>query len=406
MPEHNYFDELCAVAASGQISPEEWKALRDHLDSCAVCVEALSTYGMIGVGLIAGDGDAAERIPMGGIRARFLQKAEAAGLRLNSSYPQPVAGRSHRLASKFLVWGGIAASLLIAAGLIWLGVPHKLVARRSNPQPVASIGVQRGADVAKGSAADVTAAQIEILTAQRDSLLKQVHEANVRDRGLSARIAQLLAEASDQRTLLQDRDRSWAGLQAERDKTVEQLSRTEAALARARADRLAAEATLAARENDVEQLNARLQMEAASVERERVAAMAGTEGQSILAARNLHIIDVYDTDGRGARRKAFGRVFYVEGKELLFYAYDLSDPRHSNAHFYAWGAGSGDPHFVARLGILHNGGGESCWTLRFDDPGLLSKIDSIFVTAERDEVNQPKGKRILFAVLTGQPNHS
>jgi len=33
----------------------------------------------------------------------------------------------------------------------------------------------------------------------------------------------------------------------------------------------------------------------------------------LVAARNLHIVDVYDADPSGKRQRAFGRVFYTEG---------------------------------------------------------------------------------------------
>jgi hypothetical protein len=132
----------------------------------------------------------------------------------------------------------------------------------------------------------------------------------------------------------------------------------------------------------------------------------GKNGQSILAARNLHIIDVYDADGNGKRKKSFGRLFYEEGKRFGLLAYDLSDASHPTPHFYAWGTDKGDPHFVARLGILHNdGNGEGRWELTFENSGVLAKIDSVFVTAESKDVAKPKGRRVLFAVLGGVPNH-
>jgi hypothetical protein len=117
-------------------------------------------------------------------------------------------------------------------------------------------------------------------------------------------------------------------------------------------------------------------------------------------------VDVYDADGRG-KRSAFGRVFYVEGKELIFYAYDLADPRHANPHFYAWGKGVNQSAFVAKLGIFHNDGkDEGRWVLRVDDPGVLAKIDSLFVTVEGSQnAEKPHGKTLLYAVLGGQPNH-
>ena len=39
-----------------------------------------------------------------------------------------------------------------------------------------------------------------------------------------------------------------------------------------------------------------------------------------MAARQLHVIDVRDTDPNGEPANAFGRVFLTEGKSLTFYA--------------------------------------------------------------------------------------
>ncbi len=42
--------------------------------------------------------------------------------------------------------------------------------------------------------------------------------------------------------------------------------------------------------------------------------------RNMMAARNLHIVDVVDTDSKGRTKAAFGRVFFAEDKQLVFYA--------------------------------------------------------------------------------------
>jgi hypothetical protein len=58
-----------------------------------------------------------------------------------------------------------------------------------------------------------------------------------------------------------------------------------------------------------------------------------------VVARNLHIIDVHDRDGNGKNQRAFGRIFYTEGKPLIFHTYDLADTRKLDAKvsFYVGG---------------------------------------------------------------------
>jgi len=53
----------------------------------------------------------------------------------------------------------------------------------------------------------------------------------------------------------------------------------------------------------------------------------------------LHIIDVYDVGGQGELERPFGRIFYTEGKSLIFYAFDLDQQKglKRGAVFQAWG---------------------------------------------------------------------
>jgi len=42
-----------------------------------------------------------------------------------------------------------------------------------------------------------------------------------------------------------------------------------------------------------------------------------------MGARKLYIADVFDVDSGSRTKKPFGRVFYTQGKSLIFYAFDL-----------------------------------------------------------------------------------
>jgi len=45
--------------------------------------------------------------------------------------------------------------------------------------------------------------------------------------------------------------------------------------------------------------------------------------------------------------------------------------------------------------------------MTFDDPNVLSQINSVFVTAEASNkhFDEPHGKKVLFAYFGSQPNH-
>jgi len=176
------------------------------------------------------------------------------------------------------------------------------------------------------------------------------------------------------------------------------------------------EAVLASQDRRTQELQNELQstrgLEQDRDEQRDVADQQLAKGQlsDLVTARNLHIVDVYDADGGGRRKPSFGRVFYVEGKSLLFYAYDLQDTRQAKAKvvFHVWGGRAGTKEVTHSLGILRNQDAKQClWTMTFDDPSVLAEINSVFVTAEsasrRDLM--PHGKKVLYAYLGNPPNH-
>src|SRR6202030_588257 len=45
--------------------------------------------------------------------------------------------------------------------------------------------------------------------------------------------------------------------------------------------------------------------------------------RELMGARNLYIADVFDVDSHSHTQKTYGRVFYTQGKSLIFYVFDL-----------------------------------------------------------------------------------
>jgi hypothetical protein len=131
-----------------------------------------------------------------------------------------------------------------------------------------------------------------------------------------------------------------------------------------------------------------------------------------MSARNLYIADVFDVDSSSRTRKPFGRIFYTQGKSLLFYAFDLDrQPRvKETSTFQAWGQKETVQGETARpldLGILYlDSESNRRWVLRFDDPQTLAEIDAVFVTVEpRGGSRKPTGRPFLFAMLRKEANH-
>jgi hypothetical protein len=131
--------------------------------------------------------------------------------------------------------------------------------------------------------------------------------------------------------------------------------------------------------------------------------------RELMGARNLYIADVFDVDSRSRTRKPFGRVFYTQGRSLIFYAFDLDrqpDVKDANA-FQAWGRRESNQAKPLNLGILYmDNESNRRWVLRFDNPRQLAEIDAVFVTIEpRGGSPKPTGKPFLYASLRKEVNH-
>ena len=160
----------------------------------------------------------------------------------------------------------------------------------------------------------------------------------------------------------------------------------------------------------VQELTEQLADESKALDQEKEMLTAGRDIRELMAARNLHIVDVFDTDPKGKDRPAFGRIFLTEGKSLIFYAYDLSDVRVQDAgyRYRVWGKREGQNQHARSLGIFYSDDkSQKRWVFQYDDPKVLNEIDSVFVTLEPPNANsnQPKGDKLLYAYLRGQANH-
>jgi hypothetical protein len=137
--------------------------------------------------------------------------------------------------------------------------------------------------------------------------------------------------------------------------------------------------------------------------------LTGDDAREILGARDLHIVDVYDVDNGGRSAKVYGRVYYINHSELIFYAFDLSKAQKNRkaVAFQAWGYRQPHSTTAESLGLFYmDNVNLNRWALRISDPQLLSRIDTLFVTLEPPGGSpQPRGQRLLIASLAGPANH-
>ena len=173
-----------------------------------------------------------------------------------------------------------------------------------------------------------------------------------------------------------------------------------------RADNLSSRTIL---EGQVRELTELLEEKTATLEREHQLMAVSKDVRQLMGARNLHIVDVHDVNGSGNADRAFGRVFYAEGQSLIFYAFDLPSGRLGPAKytFQAWGHREAESQSARNLGTFEvDDHDQRRWVLKITDTTLLSGIDSVFVTAESlNYAKTPRGKKLLYAYIFGQPHH-
>jgi hypothetical protein len=423
---HEHFEALCAAASIGQASGAELAELQEHLGGCLGCQQAYADFLQLGAVRAVADADRTQEITgpeaIGYIdsalfREKFLKKAEAEGIlalreKTHIAMPDPLSRPIRRRGYKrFAI--GIAASILLALGVV---------------------GVYRGklysntglSQTGKTTAVPTPVPAVSAPTDQdSEGLVSRLEEENRRLTSEIASLQTLLAKQSSSVDQLQataaTSEKNRAALVSatnERDAKIDELQRqlaqaqTEVATVQTELEkaRTGSQATLVADQTRIRELGDQLAEQSSALDREREMLAANRDIRDLMSARNLHIADVFDTDTKGKTRAAFGRVFFTEGKSLIIYAYDLNDHRVQDAgyHYRVWGKKEGPGRSAKSLGIFYSDDKtQKRWVFKYDDPKVLSEIDSVFVTLEPPGKNaaEPKGEKFLYAYLRNQPNH-
>jgi hypothetical protein len=439
---HGRYEEMCALAATAQLGGKEMSELNAHISTCDSCREFLWSIGQVSVQvmpLLAENGaPAADIVPPDGMRERFLSRIASEELvdeinggprrqpfvlkKLPSStfgkeqggerarQVEPVLSRPESRLFSFPSRAAavVAACVIVGTAGFYAGVWKS---RRTRQQPT------------QVQAPSVVGPLANSLTGDHDRL-SQLEGQKSQLENMLANLKQELSASQSERQSLSDEltmakekladltiqvksasEHSSAELQEAQNKVAVLQSRAEAL-----SERLAeSEVKLGVQRQIREDLAAKLDTTEEELRRQNDLKSAKLELGDLVATRNLHIVDVYDADSNGKRQRSFGRVFYIEGKSLVFYAYDLDAPGQfkANVVFHVWGEKAGIKEVAHSLGILHKDDGQSRWAMTFDDPSVLVKINSVFVTTEvaSKQYNEPHGKKVLYAYLGNQPNH-
>jgi hypothetical protein len=427
MSKHEHYQEICAVASIGQASGAELAELQQHLVSCPECRQRYSEFMEIQASHYAvttGDPElsapeATACIDSALLRERFFRRAESQGIVIThagtgSILPEPRIRLFTPKTWPVLAVRAAAAMFLIGAvGLTgyYLGGRRvqtaSLTQHSSNSPAIAHVDPD---DQKLRSRLASLEAENVTLTGELESLKSSY----ARTSSAVARLQGDNAETEKQRSALsadlKGRDETIDKLQKRVEESQAAAASVRAELERVQGGRAEDQANLIESQIRVRDLSEQLAEKSSALEREKDLLAAGRDVRELMASRNLHIVDVFDTDPKGKTRPAFGRIFLTEGKSLIFYAYDLNDPRVQSAgyHYRVWGKREGPSQRARSLGIFYSDDkSQKRWVLQYDDPKVLQEIDSVFVTLEPPNGNQtqPKGDKLMYAYLRGQANH-
>jgi anti-sigma factor RsiW len=421
--QHERYVELCALAATGSLTPCERDELDRHLDTCTECCASLEEFERVvrvGIPLLA---ENREEIA---VETRSWSQAEAKQrmfAQLNREERHTGNRTDGLLLPSTRDWSTPLAYVVVGLICVSLLAGGYLAGVHSRPQQAKLQATEPGQQ-------DATALQIAQVTKEKEDL-----PARADDRGrvieeLSRKIAEQSRELEALKKALGDRDATTArqtqeltglrqgnaSLLGERDGTAQKLKETEAALSglqqdlnRAQAERVEALLKAVNAEEKLRDLAAEAKATQATVAEQQRLLVSDPDIREILGARDLLMADVYDNDKDGRAEKAFGRIFYTKNKSLVFYAFDLDKiPAAKSAKvFEAWGENGTTRGRPVNLGTFYmDNEANRRWVFKLDNPEIMRRINAVFVTVEsRPGGKRPSGDQRLYTYLRIQPNH-
>jgi anti-sigma factor RsiW len=421
--DHEYFEELCALATADVLSSAEIDHLNAHLKECPECAEhfaeyqSLASQGMRQLADFLQTPVQTEKFDQESALSQLLNRAS--GDQVPHSSPRPsVVMRSFEVA-----WRGLVAALvLLGVGLTAynmgrLHFGHSNVGQASllpdTPMTAGRLRILQ----ARLLEAEKQKSALEQQVAQRTAALDRLQADNLDFQNQLKRLQSSLEAAkssldetkSDEikqlNAVAQERD----SLQLELRNAAQRSGGFQDELNRSRLERDQNLAQISQLQGQIAGLTSSANEQSRRVKDDEQYLASDKDIRDLIGARNLYIADIMDVREDGSSRKPFGRVFYTKTKSLIFYAYDLDkQPGIKQAStFQVWGRTSPNDTKPLNLGILYLDSETSRrWALRVSNPEQLSRLDAVFVTVEtRPQTDKPTGKPFLYASLRREPNH-
>lgn len=419
--DHTRFQELAALAATGQVSAEDYAALLAHFEVCLTCKEEYGDFEEILHGqlpllhseLAPQAEPSAQLRHAEGSKERFFARAQAEGLPFAPA-PSPrrsLAARLRLTATSPAFAYAAALALLVLCGFAAYQWRQASLSNQARLGEVERLSKQN---------ADLRRRLSEADKAQDSRVAEELSAAEARNAELNTQyegIERRLKAALDDVGALQAQIQAQAQAGQEKESRLSRdLEQTRASIGLMTAEldglrKLRSENALVLedRQARIDELQNQLKAQTDSLDRARRLLAADRDIRDLMGARNLHITDVYDVDAKGKTRQLFGRVFYTKEKSLIFYAFDLQSPQITPAKqsFQAWGYKESAKQVTRSLGIFYlDDKNQNRWALKFDDPAVLAEIDAVFVTVEPPGgSSKPTGQKLLYAFLRGDANH-
>jgi hypothetical protein len=429
-PHYETFEELAALAAAGELGALEEERLCRHLVECQHCAEAYEVLASVAsndLGVAAAGREAAEpgRLevtePEAREHLRRLRRRKGtaeAGLVLEP-HPSRTPVKTNDAGSKngLYLWlrrsavYGIVAAVLVAA-IVAVGGYFRHVEKDLSAEHARSRELQSVVDSLKQQ-------RTNDRSGSDGAVLRSLQESQKARDALRESLAASEAKSEESLARQKASEEKLAAAIATAEQLRQQLATNDGD--RQRLAKLQQESDAKLQEALGELYQARQGVEtAAKGETREDAALEATsqfpvpvspsevEARNLFGARDLHIVDVYDVKGDGKTKRTYGRVYYVEKKLLVFYAFDLQNREgRPRGVFQAWGYREANVGKALNLGLFAiDDSAVSRWVLKVNRADVLSHIDAVFVTVEPPGGSTaPRGKKVLYANLVGPPNH-
>jgi hypothetical protein len=424
--DHGKFKELSALAGTGTLTPREILELNVHLETCEECQAVARQYLVLktqGIPMLA----AAYSERQGpcswddmSVRRKLLARVLADQQpRFEEDNHRPTAVRPNLLRRTAI--NPFARTLLAACLVIMVGFGSYSLGLRS--QKRGRLTTDQMAPDAGFSSLAAEKKSVDDQLADRARRLARVQDENSQKEQEVTRLRAALRAVDDRSTQLatanEQSARQLQELSKQRDALTVQLRDANQSYEKLHAELIGLQGEHDKAVLRTNSLEAKIE-ELTTANRDQERRLKDTEQyltsdrdiRELMGARKLYIADVFDVDSGSRTRKPFGRVFYTQGKSLIFYAFDLDrQPGAVNAKaFQVWGqkeAAQGEQALPMNLGILYlDNESNRRWVMRFDDPRRLAEIDAVFVTVEPHGGSQkPTSKPFLYALLRNEVNH-